>query len=401
MIRRPSVGPARVVTGHRSDRLPVAWLAVLLLAALLGATTGTPTARAADPVVHAVLFYSPTCPHCHQVIEADLPPIQDRFGDGLHVLFVDVSDARGAALYQQAVARFNVPEDRLGVPTLVVGDLVLVGSGEIPTQLPALVERMLADGGSNWPDIPGLAAVLPSPSPSSTNEAAQSPTAGSAAGDGGAANTSPSDATSEPRMLAVVLERFGRDRVGNAVAVVVLLGLLGSLVWVVVAVVRRWPPRTTRPPSGWIAGLALTGMAIAGYLASVELAGGVAVCGPVGNCTAVHASVYARLLGVPVGVLGLLGYAAIFGCWLVARLARGRVTHIARTGIPLIALAGTLFSIYLTFLEPFVIGATCAWCLASAVLMATILVTATVAAVPSPSAVVAQLGGRGAPPLDT
>jgi uncharacterized membrane protein len=31
--------------------------------------------------------------------------------------------------------------------------------------------------------------------------------------------------------------------------------------------------------------------------------------------------------------------------------------------------AGTMFSIYLTFLEPFVIGATCAWCLTSAVLM--------------------------------
>jgi uncharacterized membrane protein len=30
------------------------------------------------------------------------------------------------------------------------------------------------------------------------------------------------------------------------------------------------------------------------------------------------------------------------------------------------ALGGTVFSIYLTALEPFVIGATCAWCLTSA-----------------------------------
>jgi uncharacterized membrane protein len=36
-------------------------------------------------------------------------------------------------------------------------------------------------------------------------------------------------------------------------------------------------------------------------------------------------------------------------------------------------LFGTLFSIYLTFLEPFVIGATCAWCLASAVIMTALL----------------------------
>jgi uncharacterized membrane protein len=36
---------------------------------------------------------------------------------------------------------------------------------------------------------------------------------------------------------------------------------------------------------------------------------------------------------------------------------------------------GVLFSIYLTFLEPFVIGATCAWCLSSAVIMTLLLLT--------------------------
>ena len=34
---------------------------------------------------------------------------------------------------------------------------------------------------------------------------------------------------------------------------------------------------------------------------------------------------------------------------------------------------GTLFSIYLTVLEPFVIGATCLWCLSSAVIMTVIM----------------------------
>jgi uncharacterized membrane protein len=37
------------------------------------------------------------------------------------------------------------------------------------------------------------------------------------------------------------------------------------------------------------------------------------------------------------------------------------------------ALLGTLFSVYLTFLEPFVIGATCAWCLTSAVVITLLL----------------------------
>jgi len=41
------------------------------------------------------------------------------------------------------------------------------------------------------------------------------------------------------------------------------------------------------------------------------------------------------------------------------------------------ALVGTALSMYLTVLEPFVIGATCAWCLSSAVIVTLILVAAT------------------------
>ena len=36
-------------------------------------------------------------------------------------------------------------------------------------------------------------------------------------------------------------------------------------------------------------------------------------------------------------------------------------------------IGGTLFSIYLTFLEPFIIGATCAWCLTSSIIMTVLL----------------------------
>jgi uncharacterized membrane protein len=44
----------------------------------------------------------------------------------------------------------------------------------------------------------------------------------------------------------------------------------------------------------------------------------------------------------------------------------------------LAALVGTAFSAYLTFLEPFVIGASCVWCLTSAAVTAVILMAATV-----------------------
>jgi len=52
--------------------------------------------------------------------------------------------------------------------------------------------------------------------------------------------------------------------------------------------------------------------------------------------------------------------------WVVWRRARGRIATRATILAAAIALGGTMFSIYLTYLEPFVLGATCMWCLTSA-----------------------------------
>ena len=126
--------------------------------------------------------------------------------------------------------------------------------------------------------------------------------------------------------------------------------------------------------NGWlIPALALAGLGVAGYLAYVETSLATAVCGPVGDCNAVQQSEYARLFGIPIAFYGLAGYVAILVLWLAQRLAKLSLARLAPTGIFAIAVVGVLFSIYLTFLEPFVIGATCIWCLTSALLMTGIL----------------------------
>ncbi len=110
------------------------------------------------------------------------------------------------------------------------------------------------------------------------------------------------------------------------------------------------------------------------YLACVEIGETQAVCGAVGDCNTVQQSEYASLFGLlPVGVLGVFEYSMILAAWLVSRRTTGWVGDAAQAVLLALALAGTGFSIYLTFLEPFVIGATCAWCLMSAMLMLLIL----------------------------
>lgn len=128
-------------------------------ALMLALCAGTAMAQQ-RPTVHAVLFYSPTCPHCHQVIGVDLPPLVRQYGGRLQILTISTADSVGRELYRAAVRRFAIAEGRRGVPTLIVGTTVLVGSDGIPAQLPGIVARAMAESGLDWPDVPGLRALV-------------------------------------------------------------------------------------------------------------------------------------------------------------------------------------------------------------------------------------------------
>jgi uncharacterized membrane protein len=112
-----------------------------------------------------------------------------------------------------------------------------------------------------------------------------------------------------------------------------------------------------------MAGLALLGVAIAGYLTWVHYAGLKPVClSGGGGCEKVQSSQYADVAGIPVALLGLIGYIGILGSlWL-----RGEVGLML--GV-LLTLIGLGFSAYLTYRELFTIDAICQWCVASAVVM--------------------------------
>lgn len=112
--------------------------------------------------------------------------------------------------------------------------------------------------------------------------------------------------------------------------------------------------------------VALAGIGVAGYLTYVHYADLQPFCvGGGGGCERVQSSDQSRLLGIPVAVLGLANYLGIATC-LVLGGERARALAAA------LALAGFGFSVYLTYVELFVIEAICQWCVANAIL-ATIL----------------------------
>ena len=132
----------------------------MLTLALLAIIFPSSLAFSKQPVIRAVLFFSPTCPHCHIVIDQVLPPLVDQYPGQLDIVGIDVTHPVGGNLYQAAIAKFNIPSDRLGVPTLIVGQDILVGSNEIPDKFPAIIQAGLAAGGIDWPAIPDLDLVL-------------------------------------------------------------------------------------------------------------------------------------------------------------------------------------------------------------------------------------------------
>ena len=122
--------------------------------------------------------------------------------------------------------------------------------------------------------------------------------------------------------------------------------------------------------------LSLVGLGISSYLSYAHWANATIACGGLGSCESVNNSKYAEMAGVPVaffGALSYLGMIALALVWLWQRPSGLVWPVMSFWGL---ALVGTLFSAYLTYVELFVLEAICIYCVASAsVLLASLIVS--------------------------
>lgn len=118
--------------------------------------------------------------------------------------------------------------------------------------------------------------------------------------------------------------------------------------------------------------LSILGLIVAGYLIFFKIFPTSTLCIGAGGCETVNNSVYSEVMGIPVAVLGALAYAAMLG--LLA--FENRLDFLKEWGPMLVfglALAGFLYSAYLTYIELAIIHAVCPYCVASAVIITLIL----------------------------
>jgi uncharacterized membrane protein len=128
-----------------------------------------------------------------------------------------------------------------------------------------------------------------------------------------------------------------------------------------------------------IAGLALLGLLVAIYLSLYELQLSGSLLCPDKGCGDVNQSSYVFMFGIPIGLIGVIGYSTV----LAGTLARMKRRFLFGIPVSLILVVlgaiGFLFSAFLTYLEFGPIGATCTWCMVSTALMTAIMVLAVLA----------------------
>ena len=113
--------------------------------------------------------------------------------------------------------------------------------------------------------------------------------------------------------------------------------------------------------------LGVVGLGVALYLTIIHYAGINPACTAGQSCIKVQTSQWSRLAGIPVALLGLIGYVGILAGLLVPDREEARLATLGLTVV------GFGFSAYLTYRELFSIHAICEWCASSAVIMTVLL----------------------------
>lgn len=122
----------------------------------------------------------------------------------------------------------------------------------------------------------------------------------------------------------------------------------------------------------WIA--AIIGLVVSGYLAYVKVFEKPIYCTPgLGDCATVNSSPWSELWGIPIAIFGLLSYIAVlFLVFVGPKIAF--LTKYSAFFLLGIGTFGFLFSLYLLYIELFILKTICQWCLVSAICMTAIFI---------------------------
>lgn len=129
--------------------------------------------------------------------------------------------------------------------------------------------------------------------------------------------------------------------------------------------------------------LVIVGLLVSIYMTIYKVTGNDGMCLGSGDCSTVNASRFSEVNGIPVAVLGIVGYAAMLG----VHLFENRSPFFRQNATLLIfgmALAGFIFTLWLVYVELAILKAICPFCVTSQVAMTIIFIIAVVRLIRNP-----------------
>ncbi|MCL4274363.1 MAG: vitamin K epoxide reductase family protein [Anaerolineales bacterium] len=129
--------------------------------------------------------------------------------------------------------------------------------------------------------------------------------------------------------------------------------------------------------------LAIVGLFVSIYMTVYKFTGNEGMCLGSGECSTVNASRFSEVNGIPVAVIGIVGYAAI----LAVHLFENRSPFFKQNGTLLLfgmGLTGFIFTLWLVYVEIALIRALCPFCVTSQVVMTIIFIIAVIRLIKSP-----------------
>jgi uncharacterized membrane protein len=129
--------------------------------------------------------------------------------------------------------------------------------------------------------------------------------------------------------------------------------------------------------------LTVIGLLVSVYMTIYKITSNDSMCIGSQDCSVVNASRYSELYGIPVAVLGVVGYTAI----LAVLLFENKFSFLQQNGTLVffgLSLTGFLFTLYLIFLEVVLIKAYCPFCIASQSAMTLIFILSVIRVVRQP-----------------
>ena len=123
---------------------------------VIGPEIGTPTADLSNAKVHGYFFYSKDCSHCLDILNQIVNPLLAQYPGQIDLRLLELSNPSYYQALLKVEAAYAVKAEERGLPTVLIGDQLLIGQEPNEQKLQALIEQGLQGDGIPFPDIEGI-----------------------------------------------------------------------------------------------------------------------------------------------------------------------------------------------------------------------------------------------------